>query len=368
MRLGFAPLLLLSALLPAAAAAPVSPLHEEAHRELTQLRTGEVPAVSTAEELNTVLKQAVERLDDYVAFRPGGTLRPEQLRPMLLNSAVRDEVTGFSAAVGEESGEVRLKIHYHDGTRMAASRRFPERDILTEEERQALAELDARTEQLCRPGMTDYEKLLALHDDLIRRCTYRDDEQTESGSVVGLVRTGEGHCSAYTRTLKLMLDKVGIPNLYAQGTSEGIPHVWNLVFVEGAWRHVDCTWDDPRVPKGTEPQILHEFFCVSDADMPSGHQWDRSRLPAVTQDPPLYLNRMGMYHRSYQEFWLAAEAAAERGEESYTGFLTVYESHARLTQEARRYMEEGGKLRLYSLKGEKVKQRATVTVYFEKLR
>ena len=58
-------------------------------------------------------------------------------------------------------------------------------------------------------------------------------------------------CDGYSRALKVICDKLGIPCILDTGTasngSHSELHMWNRVQVDGVWYGVDCTWDDPIV-------------------------------------------------------------------------------------------------------------------------
>ena len=38
-------------------------------------------------------------------------------------------------------------------------------------------------------------------------------------------------------------------------------HVWNAVYLDGKWVHLDLTWDDPVVSSG-ENLLEHNFFLI----------------------------------------------------------------------------------------------------------
>ena len=43
-------------------------------------------------------------------------------------------------------------------------------------------------------------------------------------------------------------------------------HIWNLVYVNGEWKHIDATWDDPVTVSG-QSVLLHDFFLISTSEL-----------------------------------------------------------------------------------------------------
>ena len=38
-------------------------------------------------------------------------------------------------------------------------------------------------------------------------------------------------------------------------------HIWNLIYIDGTWKHLDATWDDPVSTDGRDI-LLDEFFLI----------------------------------------------------------------------------------------------------------
>lgn len=73
-----------------------------------------------------------------------------------------------------------------------------------------------------------------------------------------------GVCQAYMLGYRAAMSKLGIPCETA--TSEEMNHTWNLIQIDGAWYHVDVTWNDPST--GDEQDVpyraRHQYFLSSD--------------------------------------------------------------------------------------------------------
>ncbi len=118
-----------------------------------------------------------------------------------------------------------------------------------------------------------YEMALAFHDEIIRNTVYSATSQDMSSvwahNILGTMTKGNGVCETYAKTFQLLLNCVGVENIYVSGVSDGgtgvwIEHVWNLIQLDdGKWYWCDLTWDDAENhPAGWG--IRHDYFCVTD--------------------------------------------------------------------------------------------------------
>lgn len=136
-----------------------------------------------------------------------------------------------------------------------------------------------------RPGMSQYEKELALHDYIVRNSKY-DYINYKKGSIpdvsftaYGVLIKGVGVCEGYSAAFYKLLTSAGIECKFITGVS-GEPHAWNIVKIDGKYYHVDITFDDPVINGGEIERISHRYFNLSDNVMSRDHSWDRSKYPA----------------------------------------------------------------------------------------
>lgn len=116
--------------------------------------------------------------------------------------------------------------------------------------------------------MTAEEKIKLFHDYLINNSVY-DKQRAESIENGNDASTSNSHkangplidkislCSGYSDAMKIYLDKLSITNYKISNTN----HIWNLVYLNGSWLHLDLTWDDPVTNTG-ENVLLHKFFLI----------------------------------------------------------------------------------------------------------
>ena len=112
-------------------------------------------------------------------------------------------------------------------------------------------------------NMSIYEKIRKIHDYIINNTYYDVDRATknessyDSNRMTGLLLEHYGVCSAYSDTMAIVLDKLGIKNYRISSDI----HVWNALLFNNQWRHLDLTWDDPVTDTGV--QILkHDYFMI----------------------------------------------------------------------------------------------------------
>ena len=128
--------------------------------------------------------------------------------------------------------------------------------------------IDTVYNELITDNMTDYDKIKAIHDYIIDNSVYDEqrannlynDYQGEFSSNIatGPLLQGHGICSGYTDAMKLFLDKMNIPNYKISSEN----HIWNLVYIDNKWLHLDLTWDDPVINNGEISTIDHTYFLI----------------------------------------------------------------------------------------------------------
>lgn len=135
-------------------------------------------------------------------------------------------------------------------------------------------------------NMSDYEKVLSIHDYVVERGEYdtrlisEGQVPPESYSTYGILGLGVGVCESYAKSMKYLFDKAGIESMIVIGKSRGENHAWNLVNIEGDYYHVDATWDDPIIEDGSQV-IRYNFLNLNDEQMERTHSWKKENYPAA---------------------------------------------------------------------------------------
>lgn len=144
-------------------------------------------------------------------------------------------------------------------------------------------------------GMSDYEKVLRVHDYIILNSKYDDSlDKTgsippESNSSYGVLALGVGVCDAYAKSMKYILDDLGIESMIVLGKAGEDNHAWNLVNIEGDYYHIDPTWNDPVTADGSNV-LRHNYFNLTDDEISRSHSWNRDKYPEANSNRYNYFN------------------------------------------------------------------------------
>lgn len=126
-------------------------------------------------------------------------------------------------------------------------------------------DIDLLIENVVKDSMSDKEKILALHDYIINNTKYdieRANSETnsseyDSARILGVLYDHYAICSGYADLMAVILEKLNIPNYKISSET----HVWNALYLDNEWWHLDLTWDDPISTSGKD--ILdHSYFLI----------------------------------------------------------------------------------------------------------
>ncbi|MDD4282270.1 MAG: hypothetical protein PHX03_00615 [Bacilli bacterium] len=125
--------------------------------------------------------------------------------------------------------------------------------------------------KIIKDNMNTREKILTIHDYIIGKTSY-DTERAEaitsmndhyvpiyqSHKAVGPLIQEMAICGGYSDAMALFLIKMGIPNYKIANKV----HIWNYVYLDGSWYHLDLTWDDP-VASNKQQLLIHDYFLIT---------------------------------------------------------------------------------------------------------
>ena len=103
------------------------------------------------------------------------------------------------------------------------------------------------------------ENIKSIHHYLINNITYDDDytktQDENSTTAYGAITTKKAICGGYTDAFAIAMDILNIPNFKVSSKE----HIWNVIYYNNAWYHIDVTWDDDEINKNNNTN----FFMIN---------------------------------------------------------------------------------------------------------
>lgn len=120
-------------------------------------------------------------------------------------------------------------------------------------------------ETLYKDTNSEYEKIKAIHDYVVNNTKYNEKDEnkpdTTSSTAIGVFVNGLATCNGYTDAIALLLDRLNIKNVRISNDN----HIWNLIYTDGKWLHLDATWDDP-VNNINQDILSHDYFLKTTSE------------------------------------------------------------------------------------------------------
>ena len=126
--------------------------------------------------------------------------------------------------------------------------------------------LDQIIKEIITDDMSDKEKITVFHNYIIDNTVYDsnyletnlNDIDNPSHKALGPLFFGKALCGGYADVMAIFLNRLNIPN-YRISSSD---HIWNFVYVDNNWYHLDLTWDDPVTDSGVNMR-LDTFLLIT---------------------------------------------------------------------------------------------------------
>lgn len=148
-----------------------------------------------------------------------------------------------------------------------------------------IALIEAKVDEIKNLVITDTmstrEKIRAIHDYIINTTVYSSEDivngnmGTRSNTAYGALINHLASCGGYTDAMALFLYDFGLLNYRISS----VQHIWNLVYIDNEWKHLDLTWDDP-VTTTREQILLDKFFLISTSELEAfeveDHEFDKN--------------------------------------------------------------------------------------------
>lgn len=134
----------------------------------------------------------------------------------------------------------------------------------TSEIQRMQAQVDAEVDNILSrisPNMTNYEIVKTFYDYLAENVVYDEDAPNHS-NIYGVFVDKRAICGGYSKAFSYLCDRVGIDTLTITGDADNVPHMWNMVKLDGAWYHIDITYAVTDSKLGS--YVRYDYLCVND--------------------------------------------------------------------------------------------------------
>lgn len=205
--------------------------------------------LSTYEEINDAVATAASRYKNTVTLKTTGEpyMDYQSVLDKLMekNMYAGGEFYAFSYVYTPDSGGEKVAVRINHMSRLKSFLVF------------------IRSGQISGKikGLSDYEKVKAVHDYIILHNEYN----RSSGGACNTLYRGDSACNGYALAFYIIMKKAGVPVTCEYGYGLESEHLWNRVQVDGHWYNIDLTWDD----LGGQ-NVGYDYFLKSDADW-QGH-------------------------------------------------------------------------------------------------
>lgn len=179
--------------------------------------------------------------------------------------------------------------------------------------------------KIIKKGMSDTQKVKAIHNYLVKNCTYDtnifsyvsyngkiienpnalslSEKMLDMHTPYAAVVKKRAVCEGYAKAFNIMALKSGLKSVQVSGTANGAggwgAHMWNAVKINGKIKYVDVTFDDPSPIDYKNPfkhlinnKKIHTTYLLKDAQaIKKDHKWDAKQVKEYFK----YIETSGTY-------------------------------------------------------------------------
>ena len=141
--------------------------------------------------------------------------------------------------------------------------------------------------EIWQDTMSNEDKIKEAHNYIINNSKYDSDRSDnnivkyKSDTAYGTLLEGYSLCGGYTDAMELLLEDMNIKSYKISSEN----HVWNAVYLNNTWYHLDLTWDDPITTDGSNI-LEYNFFLITTSELDAleaeQHYYDRNVYSELT--------------------------------------------------------------------------------------
>lgn len=131
---------------------------------------------------------------------------------------------------------IKTKVSSNNEITLEIQKKYSEEKInkINELVNNVISELDLN-------NIDDLTKIERIHNYILNHTVYdKNTNNFDINSAYGSLIEGHAVCSGYADAFSIFMNIYKIPNIRVSSEN----HLWNLVYINGKWLHIDITWDD----------------------------------------------------------------------------------------------------------------------------
>lgn len=266
------------------------------------------------EGLKKHLVEAYYNLEEDIYIRSNFSITASQIIEILGDKRVFIFNNSFTCSTSQGyKTDIKVKLTYTQGFKVFRAILNPSLiSKLNQLEIKVYRKINEIFNKIIKPGMSDFEKQVKVHDYLILTSRY-DYENYINNTIpelsytpYGLLFHNKAVCSAYAEVFMIFMTLANIECYYVTGTTKDINgaslnagnnlgHAWNIVRINNQYYHIDVTFDNP-VPD-VIGRVNYKYFNVSDSVIGRTHNWKKEDYPSCFAKEHNYYNAVSKSRR-----------------------------------------------------------------------
>ncbi len=210
----------------------------------------------------------------------------------------------------------------------------------------------SRMKKLARPAekMNEKEKEQYIHDFICANVRYDKLKKPYSHEIIGPLGQGVGVCEGIAKTVKMLCQELGIWCIIALSEAnpeKGIKyrHAWNVVRINGAYYHLDATFDNTLGKTGA---IRYDYFNLSDSQIFRDHEPVIWKIPACTDGDHSWYREKKLSFTKYEDVQKRLAQSVKKGKQLLFHWRGGYLTREVLLELVRIAQEEAQKREKYA--------------------
>jgi len=150
---------------------------------------------------------------------------------------------------------------------------------------------------------TDFDLEVAIHDYIVLRCKNVSVDSEYNylfNTVYGALIEKTAYSSGYSSAFKYLMNKYELLCYIINGEARGIPHSWNMVYINQNFYNVDVMWNNGNISYA-EDLLFHAYFNVSNAFISETHTIPQNIPIPFANTENNYYNVLELYVESLDD-------------------------------------------------------------------